>query len=157
MSINLLIIPVILISSYFGYLDEYILMFLALVLHEAAHLFQIKKNYIEISKLKIEPFGIRITLKDEIIKNPKDEIKLAVAGPLFSIISGIIFLFVYLYIKNSEYIYFFASANIYLGIFNLLPAFPADGGRILKAILSMKTGYIKSYNFVRKLTLIISL
>ncbi len=151
--INPFIIAVILISAYFGYFDEYIIMFTALLLHETAHLVSVKRNLIEINSIRIEPFGMRITLKDEIINNPYDEIKIALAGPLFSIITGLISAIFF----KGYYMDYFAKANIYLGIFNILPAYPTDGGRILRAYLSTKTGYLKSYNTTRKLTLYISL
>ncbi len=154
MKVSLFIIPAILITSIFGFFDEYIIMFLALLLHEAGHLLAVKKNYIGISYIKIEPFGMRIAIKDEIIKNPYDEIKIALAGPLTSILISLIFFFINF--KDIFYLKYFAACNLYLGLFNLLPAFPADGGRILRAFLSINTGYIKSYNAVRKITLFIS-
>lgn len=156
MKISLFVFPAVIITAVFGFFDEYLVMFLALFLHEAGHLFAVKKSYIEISYIKIEPFGIRIALKDEIIKNPADEIKIAAAGPAVSIILAAVFLVLCVYFKDIYYLDYFAYGNLYLGIFNLLPVFPADGGRILRAYLSTKTGYIKSYNAVRKTTLVLS-
>lgn len=154
MKINLFLFPVLLISAFFGFFDEYILMFLALLLHEAAHLLAVRTYETEISSLTIEPFGMKITLKDEIVKNPSEEIRIAAAGPLFSLIcGGAVFLFSKISHIN---LYYFSYCNLSLGVFNLLPVFPADGGRILRAYLSLKTGYIKSYNAVRKLTFFIS-
>ena len=47
-------------------------------------------------------------------------------------------------------------ANLSMGLFNLLPAYPLDGGRVLRAYLSIKYGYIKSYRFVLILSKIIA-
>lgn len=155
MKISLFIIPTALITAAFGFFDEYIIMFSALIFHEAGHLLAVKKSYVEISYIKIEPFGMRIALKDEIIKNPADEIKIAVQGPLLSLLLSAICFFVFK-LSNSVYIQYFGLCNLYLGLFNLLPAYPADGGRILRAFLSINNGYIKSYNAVRKITAYIS-
>ncbi len=156
MKISLFIIPTALITSYFGFFDEYIVMFLALLFHEAGHLLAVKKNYLEISFIKIEPFGMRIALKDELIENPYDEIKIAAAGPVMSLLISFICFLIFNF-TDMFHIQYFAACNLYIGLFNLLPAFPADGGRILRAFLSLKTGYIKSYNAVRKITLAVSL
>ena len=130
-------------------------MFLILLLHESAHLLMIKRKEIEISKLRIEPFGMRIFLRGEIIKNPADEISAALAGPLFSIFLGIFFIILNSFFKNAH-IEFFAFGNLYIGIFNLLPALPLDGGRALRAFLSVNHGYLKSYNTLKKLTAALS-
>lgn len=130
-------------------------MFLILLLHESAHLLMIKRKEIEISKLRIEPFGMRIFLRGEIIKNPADEISAALAGPFFSIAAGIFSAILNSFFKNS-YFEFFSFGNLYIGIFNLLPALPLDGGRALRAYLSINHGYLKSYNTLKKLTVVIS-
>ena len=139
------------ITYLFGFLEEYILMFLILVLHELSHLVAISYEKIEISYIKLEPFGITVRLKDRIFKSPKKEIVMALAGPLSN------FLFAYTgYVIDFEKLSFFVYSNLSMGIFNLLPAYPLDGGRILKAILLGKYGYLKSYKFVLNLTKIIS-
>lgn len=154
MKISLFLFPVIIVTALFGFLDEYLLIFLALILHEAAHLLVIKERKVEIAFWGIEPFGMKITLKEDIIKDPFDEIRIAAAGPLFSISCGILCLFAK---EISLHFSLFAAPNLLIGIFNLLPLFPSDGGRILRAYLSTKTGYIRSYNAVKKITLIFSL
>jgi Zn-dependent protease len=90
----------------------------------------------------------------EIPKKPGQEAKIAFAGPLTSLIIGSICLFTYSYIispnsmlsQNSIYliIWILGSMNLFLGIFNLLPAFPMDGGRILRSFFSIKMSYVKA-------------
>lgn len=135
------------ITYLIGFSEEYILMFLILALHEISHLIAICFERIEISYIKLEPFGLTVRLKERIFENPKKEIVMAAAGPLAN------FLFAYTgYIINFEAFSFFVYANLSMGIFNLLPAYPLDGGRILKAYLSIKYGYIKSYKLVLGIT-----
>lgn len=153
MKISLLMIPALIAAAVTGHIKEYVLMFAILAIHELAHLCAVRKREVEISGIKAEPFGIRITLSDDILKDPRDEIFIAAAGPFFSVATG---LGAYLICQsrgafNANASYFSAS-SLALGFFNLLPVYPADGGRILRAYLSLKTGYVKSYNTVRRIT-----
>src|SRR5665647_315859 len=91
---------------------------------------------------------------EEIPKKPGQEAKMAFAGPLTSLIIGFICLFTYSYIispnpalsQNSVYliIWILGSMNLMLGIFNLLPAFPMDGGRVLRSFFARKMSYVKA-------------
>ena len=76
---------------------------------------------------------------------------MAFSGPLWNFC--IAFILSFFHIKSFSYL---ILANLSMGIFNLLPVFPMDGGRILKTFLSRKYGYIKSYQTVLFLTRILS-
>lgn len=150
-------LPALAVSYFAGFIHEYLLMFFVLFFHEAGHLLAIKKRAVEIESLTILPFGISITVKDDFFRSPTDEIPIAAAGPVMSILTGIAAYFICdVLIPGSRYAIYFSASSIYLGLFNLIPAYPADGGRILAACLSFANGYIKSYNTVMKLTKYIS-
>ena len=152
------IVPAVIISYFTGFINEYIIMFLVLLLHEAGHLLSIRRHSVEIESITVQPFGISISIPDEFFENPYDEIPVAIAGPVMSILTGaLVLLAEKLIFPGNKYALFFAVSSIFLGSFNLLPAYPADGGRVLKAYLSLKHGYIKSYNAVMRLTGYISL
>ncbi len=90
----------------------------------------------------------------EIPQKPGQEAKIAFAGPLTSLIIGFICLFIYRNLiyssptlsQNPVYliIWIIGSMNLLLGIFNLLPAFPMDGGRILRSFFARKMSYVKA-------------
>ena len=141
------------VSWWFGFLGNYLSMFLILAFHEAAHLLAVNSKKAELEHIKIEPFGISIKLKEDYIKNPWDEIIIALAGPLMNLILSAVFLAVP--IKN-QFTEFIVTANLSLAAVNLIPAMPLDGGRILRAFISLFTGHIKSYQYCLKITKYIS-
>ena len=83
--------------------------------------------------LKIMPFGVSILFETYKTKKQTQTKKMfiAIAGPVVNIIIAIVG---WLFEWQVEIIY----ANILIAIFNLLPIYPLDGGRIINAILSMK-------------------
>ena len=132
------------VSWWFGFFGNYLLMFLILAFHEAAHLLAVNSKKAELEYIKIEPFGISIKLKEDYIKNPWDEIIIALAGPLMNLILSAVFLAVP---TKNQFTEFIVTANLSLAAVNLIPALPLDGGRILRAFISLFTGHIKSYQF----------
>jgi len=124
-----------------------LLIFASILIHELSHSFVAQKNNISIKKITLFIFGgvAHITREPD---NPKTELKIAIAGPLASFIIAFIFslaalLFSVLSPYHNKLIFeFFAYLfimNIILAVFNLIPAFPLDGGRILRAIIWMST------------------
>jgi Zn-dependent protease len=129
-----------------------IFLFTSVLLHELAHSYFAKRYGVNIYSITLLLFGGVASM--EIPKRPGQEVKIAFAGPLTSLIIGSICLFTYSYIlspnpalsQNSVYliIWIIGSMNLVLGIFNLLPAFPMDGGRMLRSLFAMKMSYVKA-------------
>ncbi len=130
-------------------------LFVCVVLHELGHSYIAKKHGTNIQSITLFLFG-GVSALEEIPRDPKTELKMALAGPGVSFLISLIFMIVYLIFKspddsfmaiNNPYLRLFwmiSIINIMLGIFNLLPAFPMDGGRVLRAWLAQRTTYIRA-------------
>lgn len=124
-------------------------LFACVVLHEFGHALAAQKYGIQTKDIVLYPIG-GIARLEKLPEDPKQELWVAIAGPLvnigiFIILSGILS-FKGFDIENLEVIkiepgtilLYLASANLILALFNLLPAFPMDGGRILRALLAIR-------------------
>lgn len=122
-----------------------LLLFVSVLLHELAHSIVAKKGELKVDKIVLFLFGGVSQIAEE-PKSAKEEFKMAFAGPLVSFILagifGIIWLFFLMpfgYLVLSSIFAYLAIINLILGVFNLLPGFPLDGGRILRAYWWNKT------------------
>jgi Zn-dependent protease/CBS domain-containing protein len=116
-------------------------LFVCIVLHELGHAMVAKHYKLPISQITLFIFGGVAEIKKE-PKEPKVEFLMAIAGPIVSVVlSGGLYLLTLLGQQSSWPVPvtavtgYLALINIILAIFNLIPAFPLDGGRILRSIL----------------------
>lgn len=120
-----------------------ILVFICLLLHELSHSIVARRNKIPISGITLFIFGGVAHMGRE-PQSPNVEFRIAAAGPAMSFFIGSI-CFAFSYFCSAfpdiigapvlvviNYLLFF---NVFIGVFNLLPAFPLDGGRIFRAIV----------------------
>jgi len=112
----------------------------SILVHEIAHSVVAQKYGLKVSEIELYLFGGASKIEEE-PKTPKSEILITIVGPLSSLILGGIFLLIVFGIPISlpailaVTLLYSGISNIGLGLFNLLPAFPVDGGRILRAYL----------------------
>jgi len=115
-------------------------LFISIVFHEFWHSIIARKYDLPISGITLFIFGGVSEMTDE-PHDPKTEFLMAIAGPLASFFLGLVFYSITLAERGSwpvpvrGVLAYLASINGLLGIFNLLPAFPLDGGRVLRSIL----------------------
>ncbi|WNY26425.1 CBS domain-containing protein [Methanolapillus ohkumae] len=148
-----------------------IIFFVTLLLHELSHSFLAISNGIKIQGITLFFFGGVSVLEnpdDKAAVEPSKEFKIALVGPLSSILMGLLFLglnyilFGTFYgaalisgsieVGNLEIMYgwfsillFLVGAlNLFLGLFNILPVFPMDGGRVLRAWLATRYPFQKA-------------
>jgi stage IV sporulation protein FB len=126
-----------------GLAVEMVVLFTIVIIHELGHVFVATAYGYKIREMVILPFGGVAKLEHGAMGwNPKHEVAIAIAGPLnnlLMILVAVIFHSVGLW---SEWLtQFFIKGNLMIGFFNLLPALPLDGGRILRAAASKEQGY----------------
>jgi Zn-dependent protease len=111
-------------------------LFGSVALHELGHsvVARLKGSYIH--EIVLYPFGGAARISN-IPKNPVDEALVALAGPAVSLALGLIF-------RNFEITDFLGYLNMMLFFFNILPVFPMDGGRVLRAALTLKRGRVEA-------------
>ncbi len=142
--------PLILIPSViFGYFPQVIIIYLITMLHELGHFLAAKAVKAEVKRVCCYPFGITIELKDGYVKNPVSEMIVALAGPFTN---ALIALFAMLCIDDIMLRDFVAVSSAIIGCMNLLPILPLDGGRAVKAFLTIRWGFVKAFNFTVRLS-----
>lgn len=124
-------------------------LFVFVVFHELAHSVVARHYGIRVRKIVLYPIG-GVSEIEEVPENPAIEWRLAVAGPLVSFLIGGVLLGLSQFITVGVPVETFAPSlatagslildlamlNLVLGAFNLIPAFPMDGGRVFRALLA---------------------
>ena len=133
-----------------------ILAFISIFLHEISHIVVAKRNGCKFNNFKIHIYGTNAEFIniDELSKKEKAQIYLA--GPCMNLAIAFIFFLVGLIINNSI-IDKIININLSLLFFNILPAYPLDGSRILEIILSEKILYKKVNDIISKISYIIAI
>jgi Zn-dependent protease/CBS domain-containing protein len=125
------------------------LIFATVVIHELSHSYVAKRYGIKISRIVLLPIG-GISEMEEIPNDPSEELRIALAGPLSNLVIAAVCYVILILSKNylsivlAGALYYFILVNLLLGLFNLLPAFPMDGGRILRAFLAERMSLIRA-------------
>ena len=120
-----------------------ILLFASVLLHELGHSLVAQSQGIEVNSITLFLFG-GVASIDQESKTPGQAFQVAIAGPLVSFSLFFILNLVTHILPPSSLIYSLAqdlaSINLVLGIFNLIPGLPLDGGQVLKAMVWKITG-----------------
>lgn len=110
--------------------------------HELAHCYVSLKNGSRVKDIKLTLIGGVASIYDP-PDNPTDEILMAAAGPAASLVLGLVLCGLSAISGGSVLFMWLGAFNLIIGIFNLLPAIPMDGGRILRAALARRQGYVR--------------
>ena len=128
--------------------------FTCVVLHEFGHALTARRYGVVTRDITLLPIG-GVARLDRFPRHPSQEIAIALAGPAVNVvIAGALFL----YMRLSSTVYDFGDPalverslvarffvfNVLVTAFNLVPAFPMDGGRVLRALLAMRLEYVRA-------------
>lgn len=139
-------------NLYYFYLVLFLFVFVTV--HEISHSAVARRYNIRVRKIVLYPIG-GVSEIEEIPENPRIEWRMAIAGPLASLVIGVILIALNQVFIISEPSSPFAGIltsagtffsdlgflNIFLGAFNLIPAFPMDGGRVFRALLAERMSF----------------
>jgi len=126
-----------------------VLIFFCVVLHEFGHILVARHFGIDTPEVILLPIG-GVASMQRLPTKPAQELLVAIAGPAVNVVIGFL-IFMLLGSLDAEQVARLddpnvsllgrlAAANIFLAVFNLIPAFPMDGGRVLHALLAMRLG-----------------
>jgi Zn-dependent protease/CBS domain-containing protein len=123
-----------------------VLFFASLVAHELAHSLMARRYGVDVRGITLWMFGGVSELEAE-MSAPGRELRMAAAGPVTSFVLGGAFLLASVLAGAVALpglvvgaLWWLGFVNVGLGVFNLLPAYPMDGGRVLRAVLWARTG-----------------
>ncbi|NUO03634.1 MAG: site-2 protease family protein [Saprospiraceae bacterium] len=138
-------------------------LFICVILHELGHALTARRYGIRTRNILLLPIG-GLAVLDRLPEKPLQELWVALAGPLVNFVLALIFLPILLFLQpyglgelvyallhpersnvfldfqasaTERFLFFMVMINLFVGAFNLLPIFPMDGGRILRALLSI--------------------
>lgn len=130
-----------------------VLLFLCVLLHEFGHVFAARRYGIQTPDITLLPIG-GVARLERVPEEPSQELFVALAGPAVNlVIAAVLFVLVGGVLPadsmdvqdpRAGLAARLLSTNLFLALFNLLPAFPMDGGRALRALLAYRLGYARA-------------
>jgi Zn-dependent protease/CBS domain-containing protein len=136
-----------------------VVLFVFVVLHEYGHSLVAQRLGIEIQDITLLPIG-GLARMSAIPEKPSDEVKIAIAGPLVNVVlAATLYGLAYLGFGSTGFqvpgltvsgislggvLSYLAFINVILAGFNFIPAFPMDGGRVLRGLLAARMGVVRA-------------
>ena len=128
-----------------------VLFFGSVLVHELMHSIVSQRQGVPVQSITLFFLGGVSQISSE-PKQPKDEFRMAIIGPLSSLIIGGIFFGIYFGLRHVDTFavqfitaiaFWLGYINVFLGVFNLIPGFPLDGGRVLRSLIWWRSGNLK--------------
>ncbi len=131
-----------------------LLLFLCVLLHEFGHIFAARRYGIRTPTITLLPIG-GVASMERMPEKPGQEVVVALAGPAVNVVIAFVLIAILgarldpsalnlTENPGTNMVARVAIANVALVVFNLIPAFPMDGGRVLRALLAMRMGFVRA-------------
>lgn len=149
--------------------------FLCVVLHEFGHALAARRFGVQTRDITLLPIG-GMARMERIPENPTQEIVIALAGPAVNVAIASLLFFVILFtagphafadaakgdgqpirFSTANFLPMLLSINVILVVFNMIPAFPMDGGRVFRALLAYATDYVTATDIASRLGQILAI
>jgi stage IV sporulation protein FB len=138
-----------------------LLVFACVTAHEFGHIFTARAFGVPTPDVTLLPIG-GVARLARIPEKPSEEFLVAIAGPLVNVAIAIVLYLVagadlserHLATIDSSQVSMIdrlAAVNLFIALFNMIPAFPMDGGRVLRAVLSIKLGHVRATEIAAKI------
>lgn len=136
---------------------QLVIVFTIVLMHELGHSLMAQRHGIRVIDITLWPLGGLARLEGN-TEDPKTELKIATAGPAVNLaLAALAYSVLYTAVPESQtgalysFALFMMVINLLMGLFNLIPAFPMDGGRILRALLAGRLPYIRATEIAVKI------
>jgi stage IV sporulation protein FB len=131
-----------------------VLLFGCVLAHEFGHIFTARAFGVATPDVTLLPIG-GVARLERIPEKPGEEFLVAIAGPLVNVVIAIVLIavtpthisaahFAVMESAKVSMIDRLAEVNLFLAVFNMIPAFPMDGGRVLRALLAIRLGHVRA-------------
>lgn len=136
--------------------------FACITLHELGHALAARRYGISTSDITLLPIG-GVARLQSMPKKPAEELVVALAGPLVNVLIAILLFLVlpkgnpftdmgqFARVDRDNFLVVLFSFNVIIPLFNMIPAFPMDGGRVLRALLAFRLDRVKATRIAAKL------
>lgn len=139
-----------------GYKGKLFLAFIIALFHEGVHYLTAKRLGFKGLQIEFFPLGTVLLMKDLEEASPYEDLIVSISGPLSNILISILFMILN-YKFRRETLNMLIYGNLSIGLFNLIPALPLDGGRILRNLLNFKTFYKRANRITVNISIILGI
>jgi stage IV sporulation protein FB len=131
-----------------------VLLFACVLAHEFGHIFTARAFGVATPDVILLPIG-GVARLERIPEKPSEEFLIAIAGPLVNVVIALVLMvgmranldahsLAVVESTSVSLVDRLAEVNLFLALFNLIPAFPMDGGRVLRALLATRLGHVRA-------------